>query len=260
MAEPFGNPTDAQIAAQLGARGLPSPLAAYIPQLRALARRYNVPIAIVLAHLAVESGYGTDDNKLTRVFNYWGLTGEGSQGHVTIVTPQGRVINFAAFGSVEEGMDAAIRNMGSQGYQGLTLWQYFARYLTGDPNGTDDGAGNNVADYVNTALGIILKFGGSADKNTVVVPGSPLPGPAPSPAPPGAITPIDPLGGVAGAVQGAIGAILAGYLAQFKAFWTRERLIRIAVVIIGAVLLLEGLLFIASPAIFGAAHAVEGAV
>lgn len=267
MADPFGTPTDAQIAAILASRGSPSPLAGYIPQLRAIAARYNVPIAIVLAHLAVESGYGTDDNRITRVYNYWGLTGTGSKGSVRVCPPNagGKCWDFAAFGSVEEGIQAAISNMGSSGYQGLTLWQYFARYLTGHPDGTSDGAGNNTADYVATALGIIAKLGGTATKDTIVVPGGATGQPVsvpPGQVQPGQGTYFDP--GVAGQVEMWISNffdnLLTGATDKFRAFWTRERLIRIAVILIGAVLLIEGLLFVASPAIFGAAHAVEGAV
>lgn len=174
MTSPWGEPTDAAIAAVLGGRGKPSPLAAYIPQLRAAAAKAGVPIAIVLAVLNQESGFGTDDNALTRGYNYWGLTGKGSKGSTRIChqTPTGQKCwDFALFGSVQEGIDAAISNMGGTGYQGLTLWQFFARYLTGQTSGLDDGAGNTVASYVANALAIIAKLGGSATRDTIVNPG-----------------------------------------------------------------------------------------
>lgn len=64
---------------------------------------------------------------------------------------------------------------------------------------------------------------------------------------------------VGDAISNAINAILGGYLAQLRAFWTAERLIRVAVVIIGAILLVEGVVFVAAPAVGRAAGAVAGA-
>lgn len=207
MAGEFGNPTDAQIVARLNSRGKASPLAGYVAQIRTLAAQYHVPIAIILAHAAVESGYGTDQNQLTAVYNFFGLTGKGSKGSVRICHDVGggqqKCWDFAAFGSVQEGLQAAISNMGSSGYQGLTLWQYFARYLTGSPTGTSDGAGNNVSNYVNTALEIIRNLGGTATMNTVVVPkgdgpggGGPGGSPEPAPGPPPSSVPSSDLPGI----------------------------------------------------------------
>lgn len=51
------------------------------------------------------------------------------------------------------------------------------------------------------------------------------------------------------AVRAAISQVIAGYIGLAGQFWTRDRLIRIAVVIIGAILIIEGVLFIAAPAV-----------
>lgn len=166
--EGFGSPDLTKVQKQLGARGASplQPLAGFITQ---KANEYGVPIAIVLAHAGMESGYGTDQNQLTQGNNFFGLTGTGTAGSVTIVGSDGKVRTFAKYNTAQEGIDAAIRNMGSQGYRGLTLRQYLARYLTGDPNGTTDGAGGYTDNYLNVALSIIKNLGGNANANSVVV-------------------------------------------------------------------------------------------
>lgn len=166
--EGFGAPTPEQIEAQLGGRGVRNPAltAAGVQQ---YANQYGVPVALVLAIANQESGYGTDKNQATDANNFFGLTGDGDRGHVTIVTPEGRSIDFAKFSTADKGLAAAVRNMAAGNYQGLTLRQYLALYLTGDVNGRDDGSGNKTDSYVANAEAIIRNLGGNATGQSVAV-------------------------------------------------------------------------------------------
>lgn len=89
----------------------------------------------------------------------------------------------------------------------------------------------------------------------------PQPGPPPSAAPPGTQPGsiiANPADGIGQAVQAGIAAWLAGLVQQFRQFWSRDRVLRIAVVIIGAVLLVEGALAVASPAVGRAVEVISG--
>ncbi len=157
----WGSPSLDAVERQLGARGVRNPdiRADYLAQ---TANKYGVPLALVLAVLNQESGYGTDDNTATRNYNYFGLIDPSQD----LGLGTSRV--FQKFNSPEEGIDAAIRNMGSQIYQGLTLREYLGLYLTGDPRGADDMAGNTTASYIANAEAIIRNLGGTATADSQV--------------------------------------------------------------------------------------------
>jgi hypothetical protein len=160
----WGNPTDQQIQDVLNTRGK-SPLK--VDDIKALAAKYNVPVGLVLGHLGQESGWGTDEGTLKENHNFLGLTGKGTKGSVRV---EGVDRDFAAFGSDYEGLEAGIANMASSQYQGLSLQEYLSLYLTGSKDGTDDGYGNNVSDYIKTVLGIVNgKFGGNAGSKSVPI-------------------------------------------------------------------------------------------
>lgn len=163
----WGNPSVADVERQLDARGVESPLKPYAGYIIDRANHYGVPVSMVLAVLNQESGYGTDPGVLRDNNNFFGLTGSGTAGSVTV---PGVARQFAAFNTVEEGIDAAIRNMAGDHYKGLTLAQYLGLYLTGDPSGGDDGYGNTTSSYINNAIAIVENLGGNAGADTVVVP------------------------------------------------------------------------------------------
>lgn len=164
----WGNPDTAAIERQLGARGARN-AAISAESVQRLANQYGVPVAVVLAVLNQESGYGTDQNDLTANNNFMGLTGTGTRGSVSHAQPDGTVLTFATFNTPEEGLEAAIRNMAGSQYHNLGLGQYLALYLTGNVNGGTDSAGNHTADYVNNAIAIAQGLGLNVNANTVVV-------------------------------------------------------------------------------------------
>lgn len=158
----------ALIERQLGARGRRNP-AIRAETVQRLSSQYGVPVAIILAILNQESGYGTDDNQLTRGNNFVGLTGSGTAGSTQICHDGGKCWTFALYRTPEEGLEAGVRNMAGSQYHGLSLRQYLALYLTGKKDGTDDGVGNTVNSYVNNALQIVRAFGGRAGEGSVVL-------------------------------------------------------------------------------------------
>jgi cell wall-associated NlpC family hydrolase len=164
----WGNPDTAAIERQLGARGARN-AAISAESVQRLAHQYGVPVAVVLAVLNQESGYGTDQNDLTANNNFMGLTGTGTRGSVSHAQPDGSTLTFATFNTPEEGLEAAIRNMAGSQYHNLGLGQYLALYLTGNVNGGTDSAGNHTADYVNNAIAIAQGLGLNVNANTVVV-------------------------------------------------------------------------------------------
>lgn len=160
----WGNPDDAQIQKVLNSRGK-SPLA--MDDIKKLSAKYNVPVGLVLAHLGMESGWGTDEGTLKENHNYLGLTGKGTNGSVQV---PGVDRQFASFNSDYEGLEAGIANMASSQYQGLSLQEYLALYLTGNKKGTGDEKGNKVSDYMSTVLGIVNgQFGGNVGTNSIPI-------------------------------------------------------------------------------------------
>lgn len=161
----WGHPDTAAIQKQLNSReGKASPISP--KDIQELSAKYNVPEAMILGMLGQESGYGTDPGTLHDNFNYMGLTGKGTKGSVRV---EGVDRDFAAFGSAREGLEAGVKNMASAQYQGLSLQEYAALYLTGNKNGTGDEKGNRVSDYVNNIEQVTRNMGGSVDGSSVPV-------------------------------------------------------------------------------------------
>lgn len=138
----------------------------------AMAEKWGVPVSMALAIMKQESQYGTTGD-IAAGFNYGGLTGTGSKGSSPIHLKDGTTLNFAQYGSEEEGLDALFKNMASPLYQGLTLEEYIGLWLTGNKNGQADGDGNTRDQYVANALAVINgRMGGSANgRSTPVGPG-----------------------------------------------------------------------------------------
>lgn len=159
----FGNPSDEQIVRQVMGRGKPSPLAGNPGFITQMGQKYGVPVAMILAVLNQESGYGTDlEAEPVRQNNFMGLMAPDDPG-------LGGKRRYRSYGTWQEGVEDAVRNMATPIYHDLTLRQYLGLYLTGDPNGADDRAGNTTQSYIDNALAVIRNMGGNADPNSIVI-------------------------------------------------------------------------------------------
>jgi len=154
----WGSPTTGQLDEELAG----SPLAGQGALIAQIAAQHGVPVTVAMAILKQESSYG---RHAANTFNYGGLTGgDPATGN-----------RFRAFGSLAEGLNAVIGNMGSGLYRGKTISQFMQTYAPSSD-------GNDTNAYINNILTLDHKWGGHSDWNTVVVGNAPV---APVAGPPG---------------------------------------------------------------------------
>lgn len=140
----WGQPSTAQLDQELTG----SPLAGKGATIAQLAAKYGVPVSVAMGILKQESSYGRN---AANTYNYGGLTGgDPATGN-----------RFRAFGSVDEGLDAVIGNMGTPLYRGKTIAQFMQTYAPS----TD---GNDTNAYINNILTLDHQWGGKSGWDTVV--------------------------------------------------------------------------------------------
>jgi murein DD-endopeptidase MepM/ murein hydrolase activator NlpD len=134
-------PTTQQLDAELAG----SPLAGQGATIAAIAARHGVPVTVAMGILRQESSYG----RHATGNNYGGLmNADGSH-------------TLAQFGSVADGLDAVIGNMGTGLYRGKSIADFMNTYAPPDD-------GNDTSGYINNILALDHQWGGHSDWTTVV--------------------------------------------------------------------------------------------